>query len=90
MNKILIITTKGCEACEIAKRNLEIAILQCNADVTIETKDYNDVDKYFLKKNGVKDYPTVFYIVDDKVSHKAIGSFPSAVYLRWMDMYFKN
>ena len=85
MNKIILITTKGCEACEIAKRNLEIAISQCNADMAIETKD-----KDFLKKNGVKDYPTVFYIVDDKVLYKAVSSFPSAVYLRWMDMYFKN
>ena len=30
------------------------------------------------------------YYIDDKVIKKAVGTYPSAVYLRWIDMYFKN
>lgn len=90
MNKILIITTKGCEACEIAKRNIEIAIMQASSNITIQTEDWKNISKDFIKRNNIKDYPTVLYMYDDTILNKAIGSFPSAVYLRWIDMYFKN
>ena len=90
MNKILILTTEGCEACEIAKRNVDVAIVQASQEIEIEVKDWHSVSKDLIVKNKVKDFPTVLYIIDDKVIHKAVGSYPSAVYLRWIDMYFKN
>ena len=90
MNKILILTTEGCEACEIAKRNVDIAISQATTEIMIQVDDWHKVSKDLIVKNKVKDFPTVLYIIDDKVIHKAVGSYPSAVYLRWIDMYFKN
>ena len=90
MNKILILTTEGCEACKIAQRNVGVAIVQARQEIEIEVKDWHSVDKDLIVKNKVKDFPTVLYIIDDKVIHKAVGSYPSAVYLRWIDMYFKN
>ena len=90
MNKILILTTEGCEACEIAKRNVDIAMSQATTEIMIQVDDWHKVSKDLIVKNKVKDFPTVLYIIDDKVIHKAVGSYPSAVYLRWIDMYFKN
>lgn len=90
MNKILILTTEGCEACDIAQRNVDIATMQSTTEIQIEVKDYHEVDKRFIVDNKVKDFPTVFYLIDDVVIYKAVGTYPSAVYLRWMDIYFKN
>ena len=90
MNKILILTTEGCEACTIAEANVDIAMSQATTEIMIQVDDWHKVSKDFIIKNHIKDFPTVLYIIDDKVIHKAVGSYPSAVYLRWIDMYFKN
>ena len=90
MYKIVIVTTEGCEACNIAQRNVDVAIVQARQDIEIEVKDWHNIEKDLIVKNKVKDFPTVLYFIDDKVIHKAVGSYPSAVYLRWIDMYFKN
>lgn len=89
MNKILILTTEGCEACGIAKNNINIAILQTSAEIEVETKDWHDVDKDFIKKQRINDFPTVIYFVNNKIVNKAVGTYPSAVYLRWIDIHFK-
>ena len=90
MNKILILTTEGCEACNIAQRNVDIAMSQATTEIQIEIKDWHEEKRDFIIKNKVKDFPTVFYFINGKLIHKAVGSYPSAVYLRWIDMYFKN
>lgn len=89
MNKILILTTEGCEACEIARRNVNIAAMQVSTEIEIEVKDWKE-DKEFTKKQKVSDFPTVFYFVNDCIVNKAVGTYPSPVYLRWIDMYFKK
>ena len=89
MNKILILTTEGCEACVIASNNIEVAILQASVDIEKEVKDWHDEKREVIIANKVKDFPTVLYYVDDKVVKKAVGTYPSAVYLRWIDMFFK-
>lgn len=89
MNKILILTTKGCEACNIAKRNVDIALMQATKEIAIDEKDVSELKKDFIIKNKIKDFPTVLYYVDDKIVNKVVGSYPSAVYLRWIDMYFE-
>lgn len=90
MNKILILTTEGCEACDIAKRNVDIAVLQANVEIETESKDWYEEKREFIVKNKIKDFPAVLYFVNDRLVNKAIGSYPSAVYLRWIDMYFKK
>lgn len=89
MNKIVVLTTKGCEACSIASDNIDIAILQTKADVKKEVKDWHEEEKKVINVNHIKDFPTVLYYVDDEMVKKAVGTYPSAVYLRWMDMFFK-
>lgn len=90
MNKILILTTEGCDACAIAKRNVDIALNQTSVEIEVEVKDWHEMTRNFILKNKVKDFPAVLYFVDDKLVNKAIGSYPSAVYLRWIDLYFKK
>ena len=86
-NKILIITTEGCEGCYIARKNVDFAIFQSSKEITKEVKDRDEV-KDLIKQNRIKDFPAVLYYVDDIIKHKAIGSYSTAVYLRWIDMYF--
>lgn len=90
MNKILIITTEGCEACSIAKCNINAAIVQSSIDIDVEDKDWHDINRKFIITNKIKDFPTVIYFVDDKIVNKTVGTYPSAVYLRWIDIYFKK
>ena len=90
MNKILILTTNGCEACDIAQRNVDIAISEANIEIQVDIKDWREEDRIFIKENKIKDFPTVLYIIDNNIVHKAVGSYPSAVYLRWIDIYFKK
>ena len=90
MNKILILTTEGCEACDIAKHNVEIAIFQSNKEIEKEVKDWHEEKREFIVKNKIKDFPTVMYFVNERLVNKVVGSYPSAVYLRWIDIYFKN
>lgn len=90
MNKILIITTKGCEACNIAVNNVKAAIKQTSRNINLEITDYNNIDRHFLKKERIKDFPAIVYFVDDKIMNKSIGTNPIIVYLRWIDMFFKK
>ena len=89
MNKIILITTKGCEACHIAKQHLDSAIFQSSKEITREVKD-RDEAKELVKQNRIKDFPAILYVVDDIIKYKVVGTFPTTVYLRWIDMYFKN
>ncbi len=90
MNKILILTTEGCEACDIAKRNVDIAISQANVEIEIEVKNWHEEKIEFISRNKIKDFPAVLYFVNNRLVNKAIGSYPSAVYLRWIDIHFKK
>lgn len=90
MNKILVITTKGCEACNIAVNNVKTAINQTSKNINLEITDYNNIDRHFLKKERIKDFPAIVYFVDDKIMNKSIGTNPIIVYLRWIDMFFKK
>lgn len=88
MYEILIITTEGCEACNIAKNNVNNAFLQTSKKVKVTVKDRTEVSD-IIKKYKIKDFPTVIYFVNGVVKYKATGSYPSAVYLRWIDLHFK-
>lgn len=90
MNKILILTTEGCEACDIANHNVDIAIFQSNEEIEKEVKDWHEEKREFIVKSKIKDFPTVLYFVDGRLVNKAVGTYPSAVYLRWIDIYFKK
>lgn len=87
--KILLITTKHCEACNIAEKNIKQAMSQSSKKITLEIKDIAEMDKKFLKDNKITDFPTVVYIKDDVIKFKRTGTYPSIMFLRWIDIHFK-
>jgi len=90
MYKIVIVTTEGCEACNIAEDNITAAVAQSSVDVDIIIKDFHEYNKKEQKIYRLKDYPTVLYFVNNEVVHRAVGTYPVPVYLRWIDVYFKK
>lgn len=90
MNKILILTTEGCEACDIAKSKVEEAIFMCKVQIKLEVKDWHEMTREFIVSHKIKDFPAVLYMINGKVVNKAIGTYPSIIYLRWIDIYFKK
>ncbi len=90
MNKILILTTEGCEGCSIVKTIINELISACKVDIKLEIKDWHEMTRDFIVSHKIKDFPAVLYIINGKVVNKAIGTYPSAVYLRWIDIYFKK
>lgn len=88
-NKILIITTQGCEGCSIAKENVNSAKKQSNKKIDVQVEDWHTIDRRFIAEKKIKDFPTVLYILDNAIVYKCSGTYPTPVYLRWIDMYFK-
>lgn len=89
-NKIVIVTTEGCEACSIAEDNITSAVAQSSVDVDIEVKDFHEFSRQEQKNYKLKDYPTTLYFIEDNLVYKAVGTYPIPVYIRWIDIYFKN
>ena len=74
-NAIRLITTEGCEGCAIAERLIKKAISVAKVKIYLEVIDCLDPYYYdFIKQNNITDYPTTFYIVNDKVIDKTIGT----------------
>ena len=90
MYKIVIVTTEGCEACNIVEDNITAAVAQSSVDVDIIVKDFHEFNSNEQKLYKLRDYPTVLYFANDTLVYTSIGTYPVPVYIRWIDMYFKN
>lgn len=88
--KIKIITTKGCEACNILVQNTKDAIATTSKKVELEIVDKDNVDQKWLKANRINDYPTILLLNHDIILMKDCGCNPTIVVHRWMDIHFKN
>ena len=91
VKKILLITTIGCLGCDVQNRNIDEAIKQFKLKYKLskEVKDWRKVDRSLLKQINVKDFPTTVFLVNDKIRFKCVGSYPTAVIVRWIDLYMK-
>lgn len=90
MNKILVLTTEGCEACAITETNVKNAIKQSDKKITVCVSNWKEVSRDFIRNNNIKDFPAVIYLIGKTVVNKTYGTYPVPVYIRWIDMYFKN
>ena len=90
MNRIMLITTKGCEGCTIARNSIKDAISQTKKSISFEEIDVNEVNKKFLKTFDIEDFPAILFFKDKKLKFKRIGSVPSIVILRWIDINFNQ
>lgn len=90
INKILIITTEGCSGCNTTRHNIKEAISQVSYNIEIELKDWHDIPRDFIRAQKIKDFPTVLYLINERVVNKSVGTYPTAIYLRWIDIHFKK
>lgn len=89
MNKVLVVTTEGCQACYILNTLIGLAIQAYGKPIETESKDFKDVDKDMLKRYNIGDFPTAFLIKDDKVVYYFIGTRPVAVIGNLFKEYFE-
>ena len=89
MNKILLITTKGCAGCNIMHRLIRQAMKSSSKEISFAIKDKGEFDKKWLAQNKITDFPTTLFIKDDVIKFKYVGTNPAVVILRWIDVYFK-
>lgn len=85
MEKILIVIVPHCENCYIIQKNLNKALSLISKSIAVETKDYDTIDKNWLKTHRVRDFPTVFLIRDNQVVFKFTGTRPAIVIARYID-----
>lgn len=89
MYKIVIVTTTNCEACKIAENNVRQAVAQTDKEIEVEVKDWKEIGRSTLVLNNISDYPAVIYYANDNIVTSSVGTYPSPVYLRWIDIHFK-
>ena len=92
MNKILLITTKGCKGCSIMRESIEHALIATKKEITfkeIDSKDLFATNKELYNSLNLKDFPTTVFLKEENIVRKEIGSRPYIVVLRWIDIDFK-
>ena len=83
----MLITTKGCKACDIMKNNIVEALTSTTKDISVVVKNREDMDKTELKKYNGIDFPTILFYNDGIMKYKYSGTRPVVVILRWIDIY---
>ena len=75
-NRIILITTDGCEACVFMQRIVAKAYSEAKVeDTSIGVYDFQDREvEDLIQKNNVKDFPTTLFIQDGKTIGKFIGT----------------
>lgn len=90
MDKILLITTENCAGCNVAIRNIKAALQETRKKVKLEIKDFSEVDKVYIKRHRIKDFPVACFIRNNNTRFIDRGSKPIIFYLRYIDVYFKG
>ena len=87
-NKVILITTKGCEGCAIARKLIKEAIDDHSKTISFEQQTLAEFGRRRLTEMKIKDFPAILFYKDDVLVHKHIGTAPLAFFLRWFDVYF--
>lgn len=75
-SKLLLIVTKGCEACKIANNLTKAAISNSNVDIVYEVTDVKQVSSALLKEVNVRDFPTTIMFKEGNVVDSYSGTKP--------------
>ena len=67
MNKIVLITTKGCEGCNIMHKNIKQALENTSKKIEYITKDISDLTKAEKAKLKSSDFPTVLFVKNNRI-----------------------
>lgn len=87
-NKVVLVTTKGCEGCVIARNIIKDAIDEHSKVIAFEQQTLEEFGKQRLTKFKIRDFPTILLFKNDVLVHKHTGTAPLVFFLRWFDIYF--
>ena len=93
MKEIMLITTKGCEGCEIMKNSIKQALaLTKKEGITfrqVDIKQLMETNKDLYNSLKLRDFPTTIFRKYKNIVRKEVGTRPYIVVLRWIDIDFK-
>ena len=89
MNKIVLITTKYCEGCNIMHKSIKQALTCTSKKIEYVVKDISELTKEEKSKVKLCDFPTTLFYKDARLVRKEVGTRPYIVVVRWIDVDFK-
>ena len=89
MNKIVLITTKYCEGCNIMHKSIKQALNCTSKKIEYVVKDITELTKEEKSKLKLYDFPTTLFYKDARLVRKEVGTRPYIVVVRWIDVDFK-
>ena len=89
MNKIVLVTTKGCEGCNIMNNSIKQALKCTSKKIEYVVKDVKELTKEEKTKIKASDFPTTIFYKNDRIIRQEVGTRPYIVVLRWIDVDFK-
>ena len=89
MNKIILVTTKGCEGCNIMHKSIKQALDCTSKKIEYVVKDITELTKEEKSKLKTYDFPTTLFYKIDRITRREVGTRPYIVVVRWIDVDFK-
>ena len=89
MNKIVLVTTKGCEGCNIMHKSIKQALDYTSKKIEYVVKDVTELTKEEKSKLKTYDFPTTLFYKNDRITRREVGTRPYIVVVRWIDVDFK-
>ncbi len=76
MNRVVLITTEGCEGCDIMKRIVSNAYLEAKVEnISFGCYDFKEREvEDLVKKYNIKDFPTTLFIKENELIDKILGT----------------
>ena len=88
MNKIVLVTTKGCEGCNIMHKSIKQALNNTSKKIEYVTKDITELSKDEKSKLKTSDFPTTIFYRNNRITRQEVGTRPYIVVVRWIDVDF--
>lgn len=89
MNKIVLITTKGCEGCNIMHKSIKQALNCTSKKIEYVVKDVTELNKEEKSKLKTFDFPTTLFYKNNRITRREVGTRPYIIVVRWIDIDFK-
>lgn len=89
MNKIVLVTTKGCEGCNIMHKSIKQALDCTSKKIEYVVKDVTELTKEEKSKLKTYDFPTTLFYKNNRITRQEVGTRPYIVVVRWIDVDFK-
>lgn len=89
MNKIVLVTTKGCEGCSIMRNSIKQALNNTSKKIEFVIKDITELTKEEKSKLKTSDFPTTIFYRNNRITRQEVGTRPYIVVVRWIDVDFK-